>query len=95
MAVFSLGNAAPFIATLASARGAAYEIFQIIDRKPLIDSESNIGEQPDNFIANIEFKNVVFNYPSRPDIQVLNGISFSIEPGTTVALVGSSGCGLN
>ena len=76
----------------ASARGAAYEVFQIIDRKPLIDSD--IGEIQDNLDACIEFTKVEFNYQSRCDVQVLNEISFKIEAGTNVALVGSSGCGL-
>lgn len=93
MSVFSLGNAAPFVTTLASARGAAYEVFNIIDRKPIIDSESTNGVTPSNLTANIHFKKVEFVYPSRPDIQVLNRIDFKIKAGTTVALVGSSGCG--
>ena len=38
-------------------------------------------------------KNVVFNYPMRPDVSVLQGINIDIEPGQTVALVGLSGGG--
>ena len=38
-------------------------------------------------------KDVTFSYPTRPDIQVLKGVSFEVLPGQTVALVGSSGCG--
>ncbi|KAI8835770.1 P-loop containing nucleoside triphosphate hydrolase protein [Chytriomyces cf. hyalinus JEL632] len=41
----------------------------------------------------IEFKNVSFAYPSRRDVQVLDGFSLSIRKGQTVALVGSSGSG--
>uniref|UniRef100_A0A0M3HK50 ABC transporter domain-containing protein n=2 Tax=Ascaris TaxID=6251 RepID=A0A0M3HK50_ASCLU len=41
----------------------------------------------------IELKNIEFSYPARPDIKILNGISFSVNPGETVALVGTSGCG--
>ena len=40
-----------------------------------------------------QFNSIKFEYPSRPDITVLNDISFNIKSGTTVALVGSSGCG--
>ena len=34
-----------------------------------------------------------FNYPARPDIKVLQGTTLNISAGTSVALVGSSGCG--
>ena len=37
MAVFSLGNAAPFVTTLSSARSAAFEVFKIIDRVNLLN----------------------------------------------------------
>lgn len=47
----------------------------------------------DNFQGNIEFIECKFTYPSRPDIQVLNGLNVSVKPGQTLAFVGSSGCG--
>ena len=43
--------------------------------------------------GNIEFKDVIFSYPARPDVQVLNGLNLTIRTGQTVALVGPSGCG--
>ena len=44
-------------------------------------------------VARIHFDNISFNYPSRPEMKVLNGISFTVESGKRVALVGSSGAG--
>ncbi|MGR3661405.1 MAG: ABC transporter transmembrane domain-containing protein [Paracoccaceae bacterium] len=41
----------------------------------------------------IVFENVTFHYPSRQNIAALNDISFTVEPGETVALVGPSGAG--
>ncbi|KAJ0093665.1 hypothetical protein Patl1_25921 [Pistacia atlantica] len=41
----------------------------------------------------IEFQNVKFNYPLRPEVTVLNNFSLQIEPGLKVALVGPSGAG--
>ena len=41
----------------------------------------------------LEFNGVKFNYPTRPHIPVLQEINLSFEQGSTVALVGASGCG--
>ncbi len=43
--------------------------------------------------GNLSVESVQFTYPARPDVQVLNGISLSVKPGQTLALVGPSGCG--
>ena len=39
------------------------------------------------------FKNVDFHYPTRPDAKILDKLNITIPQGSTVALVGSSGCG--
>jgi ATP-binding cassette, subfamily B (MDR/TAP), member 1 len=93
ISVFSLGSAAPYLSIISSARAAASEVFKIIDRKPAIDSASNEGRKLESLDGNIEFQNIGFHYPSRTEIQVLNGFNITIKSGTTVALVGSSGCG--
>ncbi|NXU86045.1 MDR1 protein, partial [Xiphorhynchus elegans] len=90
---FSIGQTAPSIEAFASARGAAYVIFNIIDNEPQIDSYAEAGYKPDHIKGNVEFKNVCFNYPSRPDVEILKGLNLKINSGQTVALVGSSGCG--
>uniref|UniRef100_A0A8C2XTU1 ATP binding cassette subfamily B member 1 n=1 Tax=Cyclopterus lumpus TaxID=8103 RepID=A0A8C2XTU1_CYCLU len=90
---FTLGQASPNIETFSSARGAAHKVYSIIDHKPIIDSYSEAGFKPDSITGNIEFKNIHFSYPSRPEIKVLNNLSLSVESGQNIALVGSSGCG--
>lgn len=90
---FSLGNAAPNLQNMGTARGAAYVLWELLDRKSMIDSSSTEGSRPTEVQGNIEFKNVHFNYPSRPDSKVLQGLSLNVNVGQTVALVGSSGCG--
>ncbi|XP_027395686.1 phosphatidylcholine translocator ABCB4-like isoform X4 [Bos indicus x Bos taurus] len=90
---FSIGQAAPCIDAFANARGAANAIFAIIDSDPKIDSFSERGHKPDNIKGNLEFRDVHFSYPARPDVQILKGLNLKVESGQTVALVGNSGCG--
>uniref|UniRef100_A0A914DYJ7 Uncharacterized protein n=1 Tax=Acrobeloides nanus TaxID=290746 RepID=A0A914DYJ7_9BILA len=93
MGSMALGQAGPQFAVVGTAQGAAAAIYEIIDRAPEIDSQSTEGNKPDNIKGRIQVKDVKFSYPTRPDIQVLKGVSFEVLPGQTVALVGSSGCG--
>ncbi|XP_051921762.1 ATP-binding cassette, sub-family B (MDR/TAP), member 4 isoform X10 [Hippocampus zosterae] len=89
----ALGQTSPNIQSFSSARGAAHQVYRIIDNEPSIDSYSESGFKPDSISGNIEFKNIYFNYPSRPGVQVLNNMSLSVKTGQTIALVGSSGSG--
>ncbi|NXG72368.1 MDR1 protein, partial [Baryphthengus martii] len=90
---FSLGQAAPNLESVANARGAAYEVYQIINKKRLIDSSSKEGYKPEKLIGEIEFRNIHFSYPSRPDVKILRGLNLKVQTGKTIALVGASGCG--
>ncbi|XP_073541681.1 ATP-dependent translocase ABCB1-like isoform X2 [Phyllobates terribilis] len=90
---FSLGQAAPNLESISNARGAAYEVYKVINKERPIDSSSHEGHKPDKLTGHIEFRNIHFCYPSRPDIQILRGLTLKIEAGKTIALVGSSGCG--
>ncbi|XP_069683361.1 ATP-dependent translocase ABCB1-like isoform X3 [Periplaneta americana] len=90
---FSLGNAMPYMSIISTAVGSASTLFDIIDRVPSIDPYSNAGLKPDKVRGNIEFKDVVFSYPARKDLQVLKRLNLQIRAGQTVALVGASGSG--
>ena len=81
------------IFNITKAATAAAELFETIDRTSSIDPMSTSGVQPDDCVGNIELQDVAFSYPSRPDSQVLNGLSLSIPAGKTTALVGASGSG--
>ncbi|CAG8472261.1 39810_t:CDS:2, partial [Gigaspora margarita] len=89
----SISNSFDHIQALSLATGASSKIFETIDRVPSIDIASNTGDKPDNVVGHIQLKNINFIYPTRPDVKILNNIPLDIEPGSTVALVGSSGSG--
>ncbi|XP_078283932.1 ATP-dependent translocase ABCB1-like [Rhinoraja longicauda] len=90
---FSIGQSSPHIEAFASARGAAHVIYRIMDQEPSIDSFSESGHRLSQIKGDVEFSNVHFNYPSRPDVKILKGLNLKIQNGQTVALVGNSGCG--
>ncbi|PKU39490.1 multidrug resistance protein 1-like [Limosa lapponica baueri] len=89
----NVGQSASLAPDYGKARMSAQRIFQLLDRKPLIDSYSEEGEKLSNFEGNIEFRNIHFVYPTRPEVQVLQGLNVKVNKGQTLALVGSSGCG--
>ena len=65
--------------------------FEIYDYKPKIISRKNII--PQKVEGEIEFKDVTFAYPLKPDVNVLRNLSTKIEKGKVVAIVGHSGSG--
>ncbi|KAL8574859.1 hypothetical protein ACOMHN_044881 [Nucella lapillus] len=89
----ALGQAAPNMGSIAAAKGAGGKVFELLERKPPIDSSDLGGERPREVEGKVEFKGVSFAYPSREDVAVLKSFDLTIEPGQTVALVGGSGCG--
>ncbi|XP_075990573.1 multidrug resistance protein homolog 49-like [Anticarsia gemmatalis] len=93
MATQSITFCVPHAEVFAAARAAAASIFQLLDREPIIDSLQTGGLSPRRVIGDISIEDVHFNYPSRPEVKVLNGFSIHIKAGECVALVGSSGCG--
>ncbi|XP_032108925.1 phosphatidylcholine translocator ABCB4 isoform X4 [Sapajus apella] len=89
----ALGHASSFAPDYAKAKLSAAHLFMLFERQPLIDSYSEEGLKPDKFEGNITFSEVMFNYPTRPNVPVLQGLSLEVKKGQTLALVGSSGCG--
>lgn len=89
---WSIGNALSFSSNMQKGLVAASRIFALFERIPSIrNSSSSIKRHWEN--PNVEYSQVYFSYPTRPNVQILNGFDLSIAHGKTVALVGSSGCG--
>lgn len=81
------------IPTVISAISVLTPAFKTLDRKTEIEPDSPEVSDPERVKGQIEFQNVKFNYPLRPEVIVLNDFSLQIEPGKKVALVGPSGAG--
>jgi len=81
------------MAAITKGRLSAATIYTILSLEPTIIQDDNSKEFPESIEGHIEFKNVKFNYPTRPNVRVLNGLSLKIQKGTKVALVGATGCG--
>jgi ABC-type multidrug transport system fused ATPase/permease subunit len=88
----SIGGLANVYTNIQKAIGATEDLFSILDTDAEPVEAKEVATLP-GFKGAISFKNVNFAYPSREDVQVLNGIDLHIASGEQVALVGSSGAG--
>ncbi|KAL6008397.1 (ABC) transporter [Asimina triloba] len=75
------------------ARAAAYPIFEMIERNTISKASLKTGKKLDNIGGHIQFKDVSFTYPSRPDVPIFDRLNLDIPSGKIVALVGGSGSG--
>ncbi|XP_067834142.1 ABC-type oligopeptide transporter ABCB9-like [Heptranchias perlo] len=71
--------------------GAAEKVFEYLDRKPSVRTDGKL--ETETLKGHVEFQNVSFSYPTRPEIQVLKNVSFELKCGEITALVGPSGGG--
>jgi len=67
------------------------KVFQMLDTVPKIDAD--IGKDIGKIKGEINFDNVTFAYPSRPDIDILKDFKLKIKGGEFIAFCGESGCG--
>ncbi len=90
----SLGGLPEQLASIQRALGATDRVFDIIDESnEPINLTYKTNQNNNRVKGDIDFKNIEFTYPTRPDFKVLHDISFSAKSGQTIALVGSSGSG--
>ena len=88
--IISIGWVTNIIQKASSAQTRLNEIF---DAKPDITDNLATDNLPENVLGKIEFRNISFHYPGNEKQKVLSNISFTIEPGSKVAIVGATGSG--
>ena len=84
------------LAELPDAITSFRNVYKILDTPSEINAFEEVNKDksfPENFKGKIEFKNVYFAYPTKPDNIILNNLFLTINPGQHVALVGFSGSG--
>ena len=86
---FNLSNAWPCWKHIKAARLAAYRIDKRIQKQKKYDGM----ERPTQIMGYIEFQEVNFAYPCKPHNNVLQGVSFIVNPGDNLTIVGESGSG--
>ncbi len=73
--------------------GAAGRIYELLVAKPEIHAPAEPVPLPHPSQGALQFDDVTFRYPTRPEDKALHDLSLSIAPGETVAVVGPSGAG--
>lgn len=87
----SAGMVFSFATDIGRAKKAAATFHSMLRNELVIDDQT--GVKPETFQGKVEFDNIYFTYPNRPETSILNGFKLTVQPGQNIALVGSSGCG--
>ncbi|CAI9759015.1 unnamed protein product [Fraxinus pennsylvanica] len=93
-----IAEAGSMTSDLAKGSAAIASIFAILDRQSLIPGsytagDSGGGTKLEKITGGIEMKRVDFAYPGRPETLVLRDFCLKVKAGTSIGLVGKSGCG--
>jgi ATP-binding cassette subfamily B protein len=89
----ALGELSQVWGEVSQAAGAAERLAELLAIEPVIKAPQNPARLPSPAQGDVAFDNVCFAYPTRPQINVLDDVSFRVRPGEKVALVGPSGAG--
>ncbi|XP_077005522.1 ATP-binding cassette sub-family B member 10, mitochondrial [Tamandua tetradactyla] len=89
----SIGGLSSFYSELMKGLGAGGRLWELLERKPVLPFNEGIILNEQTFQGTLEFKNVHFAYPARPEVPIFQDFSLSIPSGSVTALVGPSGSG--
>jgi ATP-binding cassette subfamily B protein len=92
-AAAGLGQLSEVWGEVSAASGAAERLFEILNVRPEIAAPASPRALPVPARGEVGFDAVSFAYPVRPDVKVLDAVSFTVRPGEKVAIVGPSGAG--
>lgn len=87
----SIGSLPDLYASVQKAVGATENLLDLLQEEG--ENLTLKVNQSIEINGSLRFENLIFHYPQRPDINVLKGIDFKVEPNQTLALVGQSGSG--
>lgn len=95
MLLMNFGMLAAVFGNVMNMLGASDKVVQLMKYKAAINTTGGIKLDGQKVNGHIELRNVVFNYPSKPDVEVLKGISLTVDNDKkrVIALCGTSGCG--
>ncbi|XP_059533681.1 ATP-binding cassette sub-family B member 10, mitochondrial [Myotis daubentonii] len=89
----SIGGLSSFYSELMKGLGAGGRLWELLERKPGLPFDEGLTLNEKSFQGALEFKNVYFTYPARPEVPIFQDFSLSIPSGSVTALVGPSGSG--
>ncbi|CAH0478412.1 unnamed protein product [Peronospora belbahrii] len=91
---FSFAGMSSFYAELMKGIGASSRVFELLHRQPKVRiPQQGWAPLQAPFHGHIQFQDVGFSYPARPDAIIFSGLNLEVLPNETLALVGPSGCG--
>lgn len=90
---FNMGTIGPYFQAFTQAVSAASKMFNTIDRQTPLDATNDKGMKIHNLQGHIRLENIKHIYPSRPEVTVMDDVSFEVPAGKVTALVGASGSG--
>ena len=88
-----IADAGSMTSDLAKGSDAVKSVFEILDRNSLINPEDRDGVNPEKVQGTVALNSVDFAYPARPNAVILRNFCLKINAGSSMALVGKSGCG--